>query len=120
LVLIPRILSAIDIFVLTSLWEGLPVSVLEAMAASRPVLATDTGGISEVIIQGKTGFLIPLGDINRMAERLIELLKNENLRKRIGQEASGFLGDHFTIENMSTGTENLYADLIKTAERNAD
>lgn len=110
---VPRILSAIDIFVLTSLWEGLPISVLEAMAASLPVIATDTGGIAEVILDGKTGFLVPPRDINRMAERLIHLLKNENIRKQIGQNARDSLDSDFSLENMLKNTEDLYHDLIK-------
>src|SRR3989338_7998184 len=52
---IPRILSAIDVFVLTSLWEGLPISVLEAMATSKPVITTHTGGVAEIIIEGGAG-----------------------------------------------------------------
>ncbi|KKT91591.1 MAG: hypothetical protein UW91_C0030G0001, partial [Parcubacteria group bacterium GW2011_GWF2_45_11] len=54
---IPEILSAIDVFALTSLWEGLPISVLEAFASHKPVVATDTGGVREVVFENKTGFL---------------------------------------------------------------
>ena len=53
---IPKVLSAMDVFVLTSLWEGLPIAVLEAMVSRVPVVATHTGGISEVIAEGETGF----------------------------------------------------------------
>jgi glycosyltransferase involved in cell wall biosynthesis len=108
-----RILSAIDIFVLTSLWEGLPISVLEAMAASRPVVVTNTGGITEIIAEGKNGFLVSQGDINKLAERVIELLKDNILRNQIGQNARNSLGYDFTLENMVRHAENLYQDLIK-------
>ena len=113
---IPRVLSAVDIFVLTSLWEGLPVSVLEAMAASQPVVATDTGGIAEVVIREKTGFLLSPGDIKGMAEKLIRLLKDENLRKRLGHDARDSLRDNFTIENMLRNTENLYGNLCNSMQ----
>ncbi|MBU0549579.1 MAG: glycosyltransferase family 4 protein, partial [Candidatus Omnitrophica bacterium] len=110
---IPRVLSAIDIFVLTSLWEGLPISILEAMAASRPVVATNTGGVSEVILEGSNGFLVPARDIKRLAEKLIHLLKNESLRRQIGHNARDSLASNFTVENMLKDTESMYCGLIK-------
>ncbi|MCM8763061.1 MAG: glycosyltransferase family 4 protein [Candidatus Omnitrophica bacterium] len=108
-----RILSILDVFVLTSLWEGLPVAVLEAMAAGRVVIATDTGGISEAVIEGKTGFLVSRRDMNKMSERTISLLKDENLRKVIGENAKNYLGHDFTVGQMVNKTQNLYEDLIK-------
>ena len=110
---VPRILSAIDIFVLTSLWEGLPISVLEAMATSLPVIATNTGGVAEVILEGKTGFLCVPGDVNQMAKKLTKLLEEEKLRSKIGQDAKDSLGNDFLIENMVRNTESLYWDLMK-------
>ncbi len=110
---IPRILSAIDVFVLTSLWEGLPIAILEAMASSKPVISTHTGGVSEVIVEGKTGFLVRPRDINRMSERLAVLIKDENLRRQIGQNARAGLGSNFTLTNMISKTENLYEELMK-------
>jgi glycosyltransferase involved in cell wall biosynthesis len=110
---IPRILSAIDIFVLTSLWEGLPISVLEAMASAKPVVATHTGGIEEVIIEGKTGFLIPVRDVKKMSDRLIMLLKDGNLRKELGQNARDFLDGSYHLENMVNANQDLYENLVK-------
>ena len=110
---IPHILSTIDIFVLTSLWEGLPISVLEAKASSLPVVATNTGGISEVLLEGRTGFLVSPGDVDKMAEKLIDLLKDKNLREQIGQNARNSLGCIFSLEDMVGDTDNSYRDLIK-------
>jgi len=110
---IPRILSAIDVFVLTSLWEGLPITVLEAMASSKPVISTHTGGVSEVIVEGKSGFLVTPRDINRMSERLAVLIKDENLRRQIGQNARAGLDSNFTLTNMISKTKNLYEELMK-------
>jgi len=110
---IPRTLSAIDVFVLTSLWEGLPISVLEAMAASRPVVVTNTGGVAEIILEGRTGFLVSPGETKKMADKLNALLKDENLRRQIGQNAKGSLDPNFTLENMVRNTEDLYQVLIK-------
>jgi len=108
---IPQILSTIDVFVLTSLWEGLPIVVLEAMAAFKPVVATHTGGISDVIIEGRTGFLVAPGDMQELSDKLIPLLKNENLRKQIGKNAKDCLGADFSLENMVKHTQNLYTCL---------
>jgi len=110
---IPRILSAIDVFVLTSLWEGLPIAVLEAMASSKPIIATNTGGIGEVIVEGKSGFLVPPGDMLKMSERLAVLLKDKNLRAQMGQNARESLDFNFTLTNMIRKNENLYEGTIK-------
>lgn len=110
---IPRLLSAIDIFVLTSLWEGLPISVLEAMASGKPVIANNTGGIAEVAIEGKLGFLVTPRQINRFAERVTILLKNKDLRIQMGQAARNSLDSNFNITNMITRHENSYGELSK-------
>ena len=110
---IPRILSAIDVFVLTSLWEGLPISALEAMAASLPVIITDTGGVREIVFEGKTGFLVSCGDVSAMAGKLICLLRDKDLRRWIGQNAKRSLGSDFSLEDMIKNTENFYQDWIK-------
>ncbi len=110
---IPRILSGIDIFVLTSLWEGLPISVLEAMASSKPVVSTNTGGVAEVVVEGKSGFLVPPKDMNKMSERLIVLLKDKNMRESMGQNAADSLHLNFALTNMIENSRNLYEKLIK-------
>lgn len=111
---IPGILSAIDIFVLTSLWEGLPIAVLEAMASSKAVISTHTGGVGEVIVNAKSGFLVPRHDMKMMSQRLVFLLKNEALRGQIGKEAKNSLGNVYCVQNMIRDTENLYHSLIET------
>ena len=105
---IPRVLASIDVFVLTSLWEGLPISALEAMASSKPVIATHTGGISEVIEEGKSGFLAAAHDTAAVADKLIMLLKNEKLRDQIGGAAGSALSGAFSLENMAARTQELY------------
>ena len=110
---IPRILSAIDVFVLTSLWEGLPISVLEAIAFSKPVVATNTGGIEEIVVEGKNGFLVKPRDIKSLSERLTVLLRNESLRKDMGQNAKGLFDFNFSVENMVQNNQDLYENLIR-------
>ncbi|HTZ11604.1 MAG TPA: glycosyltransferase family 4 protein [Candidatus Margulisiibacteriota bacterium] len=109
---IPEILSAMDIFVLTSLWEGLPIVVLEALASGKPVVATNTGGISEVIHEGKNGFLVPPRDTGLLCEKLSLLLKDRELRMRLGAEAGRTLNQDFFTDNMLKSTQDLYNELV--------
>lgn len=113
---IPEILSAIDIFVLTSLWEGMPISVLEAMASAKPVIATDTGGIREIVFENKTGFMVRPGDINSMAEKLRLLLINAKLRQEIGLNARNYLSSSFRLEVMVNQAQDLYSNLVRNRE----
>ncbi len=109
---IHRILSAIDVFALTSLWEGLPITVLEAVASSIPVIATNTGGIEEIIIDGKTGFLVLPHDIQGMSEKLILLLKDADLRRQIARNAKNNLNGDFALTNMVKNYQDLYKSLF--------
>jgi glycosyltransferase involved in cell wall biosynthesis len=108
---ISRLLCAMDVLTLTSLWEGLPVTCLEAMVSSRAVIATNTGGIQEVVIEGQTGFLVPCKDMEAMSQKLICLLKDRGLREKIGQNAKENLGLNFIKENMVKRHEYLYVGL---------
>lgn len=110
---IPEILSTIDIFVLTSLWEGMPIAVLEAIASFKPVITTYTGGISEIIHEGDTGFLVPPQDMDSMAEKLKALLMDEALRRQIAQKAKNYINSNFGIENMAKNTQGLYECLTR-------
>ena len=109
---IQDVLNTLDVFVLTSLWEGLPISVLEAMALGRPVIVTNTGGISEVISEAETGYLVPPKDMDNMSKRLVILLQDSLLRKTIGKNAKDSLGSNFTLSNMARNTQDLYNDLL--------
>jgi glycosyltransferase involved in cell wall biosynthesis len=82
------------------------------MASSVPVVATNTGGISEVIVDGKNGFLVTPRGIESLSQRVIALLKDEKLRRIIGGSASVSLPTDFRRENMVRKTEELYEELI--------
>jgi len=109
---VPRILSAMDVFVLTSLWEGLPIVVLEAMASQVPVVATHTGGISEVITDGETGFLVPCHDMPSMLKKMQDLLSDSSLKNRVIQSANQCVDEQFETENMVKAHEELYQKLV--------
>ncbi len=78
-----EILRLADIFVLASQWEGMPMAVLEAMAAGLPVVATDVGGTRELVVEGETGFLISPGDAQGLADRVARLLGDPELRQHL-------------------------------------
>jgi len=114
---IPLLLSAADVFVLTSAWEGLPIAALEAAASSKPILATDTGGIREVISEGETGFLTRPHAMDEAAAKLADLLGDSALRKRIGACAKESLGSDYSITNMVRNTQGLYEGLMEERRR---
>jgi glycosyltransferase involved in cell wall biosynthesis len=109
---IPEVLSAMDILVLTSLWEGLPIAVLEAAASAKPALVTDTGGIRDLITEGKTGFLVPLHGVGEAGVKLAALLTDSALRERIGSCAKESLGQDYAVANMAKSTQDLYESLV--------
>jgi len=109
---IPEILSETDVLVLTSLWEGLPISVLEALASGCPVVTTDTGGIRDVIQDGKNGFLVQPKEIAKMAEKLTLLLQNDALRKSMSAFSRKSLQDGFYFRDSCKHYQQLYKNFI--------
>ena len=110
---IEGILSMAELFILPSLWEGLPNVLLEAMAAGKPVVATKVGGISEIVVPGETGMLIPPRDTDALAIAIIDLLQNRLKAKDMGEAARIRAGKRFSIYKMIEKTENLYQELLK-------
>jgi len=110
---IPELLSAFDIVVSSSLHEGMSNVILEGMAAGLPVVATAVGGTPEVVIDGETGFLVPPGDPDALAEAINKLLNDPVLRKRFGQAGRKRVEKCFTIEETVRKTEDLYLRLLK-------
>ena len=111
---IPELLPDIDIFVLTSLWEGMPISVLEAMRCAKPIVATDTGGIHEIVIDGYNGFLVKPKDMRSMSQKLLLLLENRKLRETMGLLGRDNLGTRFSLKGMVQAHQDLYASLATT------
>lgn len=109
---IPEILAISDIFVLTSLWEGMPGSIMEAMAAGLPVVATDVGDVKELVEDGKTGFLVEVGDVNALTGYIKRLVEDKDLRERMGREGSRKI-DNYSLEKMVARTEEFYLDIVR-------
>jgi glycosyltransferase involved in cell wall biosynthesis len=109
---IPDLLLALDIFVLSSETEGLPVSMLEAMAASKPVIATRVGGIPQVIEDGFNGFLIPPHDPASLSKAILMLLKDCTLRESLAREAYRTVEARFSTKVIGRQIVALYDDLL--------
>jgi glycosyltransferase involved in cell wall biosynthesis len=107
---VPEILAGADIFALPTRWEGLPLSIIEAMHAGLPVVATRVGGIPELVEDGRTGFLVPRGDVAAFAEALGKLLDPE-LRRKMGEAGRDRARRLFTAERMVRETLALYDEL---------
>ena len=110
-------LAAFDIAVLTSETEGCSNSVLEAMAVGKPVVATNVGGNKELIEEGETGFMVPVGDHEKLAEAVIGLLRNPVLARAVGQRAKERTICRFSLEGMVTRYESLYEAALKSLKR---
>jgi glycosyltransferase involved in cell wall biosynthesis len=109
---VARILSEAHVFVLASKWEGLPRSILEAMRAGLPVVASDVGGVGEAVVEGDTGFLVPRGSVDAVRSRLERLCEVPELRARLGAAGRARYLAHFTLEGMLRGTACVYADVL--------
>jgi glycosyltransferase involved in cell wall biosynthesis len=110
---IPDILATSTIAVLPSLSEGLSNSLLEAMAAGLPVVATRVGGNPEAVGEGEGGLLVPPGDDRALAEAIATLLVNVTLRERLGHAARRRVDRLFSVNRMLQETETLYRDLME-------
>jgi glycosyltransferase involved in cell wall biosynthesis len=112
----PDVLSlhkAFDIFVMSSVSEGLGTSLLDAMAAGKPVVATRVGGIPEVVVDGVTGFLVPARDPGAMAAAIVQLLKDDRLRRTMGEAGRTRACTMFSAERMVKDTLHVYERVIK-------
>ncbi len=106
---VSSILKVGDLFVLPSLFEGLPLSLIEAMAAWMPVVATDVDGTHDVVVEGVTGFLVPPKNPEALSQRIADLLGNEKMRTKFGKAGRERAEKYFSRERMSNEYSALYA-----------
>lgn len=110
---VARCLAQSQVFVLASRWEGFPRSILEAMRAGLPVVATDVGGVREAVDRGKTGLLVRRGDVSGLRTALYQLLKQPEMRRRLGQAGRVRYKAYFTFERMFAETFRVYESVLK-------
>ena len=106
------LLAGADVFVLASRSEGLPISVLEAMAAGLPVVASDVGGVAEAVVDGKTGLLVPPGDSGALAEALHALLGDPASRRTMGAAGRARARAHFDLPRFRDDHVALYERVL--------
>ncbi len=114
---IPDILARLDVFVLCSLREAFGQAIAQALAIERPVVATNVGGIPELIKHNKTGLLIPPADSKALAKAILELLEDREKAKRLGKNGRRLIEEKFSQETMIDKIENLYRELLKKRKR---
>jgi glycosyltransferase involved in cell wall biosynthesis len=102
------LVAGADVFVLPSHAEGMPITILEAMAQERPVVATRVGGSAEVVVDGETGLLVPPGDEEALAAALQDLLGDAELRRRLGTAGRRRVEEHFSAEEMAARVLAVY------------
>jgi len=105
---IPTLLSVMDIFAMPSLSEGLSIALLEAMAAAKPVVATDVGGNPELVASGETGLLVPAKDPEALAHALVQLLNDPATMQRYGQAGLKRVRDRFALQTMTSEYQAIY------------
>jgi glycosyltransferase involved in cell wall biosynthesis len=110
---IPDLLAILDVLLLPSLWEGLPTSVLEAMAMKKPIVASAVGGIPELVESGRTGILIPPQDAQALSDAVILLLSQPELAQKMGEAGYGRVCQDFSLSTITLQTETLYEQLIQ-------
>lgn len=110
---VPALLSIMDVFVLPSLSEGLSIALLEAMAAGKPILATQVGGNSELLIDGQTGLLVPAADVDALVEKISCLLADKYLARYLGENARKSVQQRFSEVAMIRNYEQLYDSLLQ-------
>jgi glycosyltransferase involved in cell wall biosynthesis len=109
---IHRYYEIMDISVLTSLSEGLSLTLLESMGYGIPIVATRVGGNPEVVVEGETGYLVPVGDTSALADRIVRLLKIPELRRRMGEEGRSRGERKFRMGNVADRYLEIYNELL--------
>ena len=111
---VPRIMAALDVFVLSSISEGMSNSILEAMCSCKPVVATAVGGNPELVVDGKTGILVPSKDPQQMGHAILELLRDSKKRRRMGEAGRQRVEAEFSLPQMIRNYEKMY---VRVASR---
>lgn len=109
---VSSVYAAINILFLASAWEGLPRTILEALSLGIPVVATNVGGISEVVRDGVNGLLAAPGDVATLSDHLVALLEDTERRAAMGRAASAALDDSFTASGMARAHARIYSELL--------
>jgi len=109
---VPSLVSALDVFVMSSHMEGLGTSILDAMACGVPVVGTEAGGIPEIITDGENGMLVPTRNPEMLARAVVRVLADKHLADRLAAAGRLTVGERFTVDTMVEGNLAVYRDLV--------
>lgn len=111
---IPALMNAADAYVMSSSWEGMPLVLLEASSVGLPIVTTDVGGNREVVIDGKSGFLVPPKNSEALAQAMLKMMDlPEKLRKSMGQAGRKYIKENYSLEHVVDMWEELYIEFTK-------
>jgi len=111
-----ELMALFDIFVISSLFEGLPYTLLEAMSVGKPIVATDVVGSRDAVVHGKTGLLVPPQDPPALAEAVLRLIHSPDEARRMGQAGRDRVKRKFTLKRMIAKTEQVYRELARRVD----
>jgi glycosyltransferase involved in cell wall biosynthesis len=114
---VPALLNALDIFVLSSISEGIPNTILEAMCVGLPVVSTKVGGVPEIVQEGITGLLTRSRDPQSLANALTKLVVSSSLRRKMGDAGKAIVRERFSLESMVKAYEENYVELLSKKKR---
>lgn len=106
------LLSRADMFVLSSISEGLPITLLEAMATGLPVVSTGVGGVPELVVQGETGLLVPERSPDALSDAILEIIRNPQRAHKMGAAGRKCVAEHFDLQHVAATYEELYESLV--------
>jgi glycosyltransferase involved in cell wall biosynthesis len=111
---LPAIYADLDVVVLCSRNEGLPVTIIEALAAARPVVATDVGAVRDLVRPGETGWLVPSGDAVKLADAILAALADPAAAAAAGRRGRRHVHPHLSVERLEQDIRDLYLQLVQT------
>jgi glycosyltransferase involved in cell wall biosynthesis len=113
----PSVYASLDVMVSSSRQEGLPMAILEGMASKRPLVATAVGEVPTVVLDGRTGVLVPAGDVNLLAAGILELLRDPAKRTRLGMAARQLIEEEYSAARMAADYHDVYAEAILAVKK---
>lgn len=110
---VENLVADFDVFLMPSITEGLGLALLEAMALSKPVIASETGGIPEVVKNGVSGILVPTGDEGALAKTIVDVINSEEYARDLGREAKNTVSKKFSSKHMALKTMDIYDQILQ-------
>jgi glycosyltransferase involved in cell wall biosynthesis len=109
---VEKIIAISDVFVLTSLWEGLPRVLIQSAAVGKPIVTFDVEGANEVVEDGRNGYIVPSKDVEALTDKVAYLLEDLERAEQMGMQGRSIVGDAWRVEKMLDGIEDLYEELM--------